>query len=53
MLVSGDLEGADELAGLASFFGIAGGASTKDAIDKLRKVGAPIRYCYPTDEPFS
>jgi Metallo-beta-lactamase superfamily len=50
MLISGDLEGADELAGFASFFGIAGGVSTQDAIEKVRKK-ASIRYCYPTDKP--
>jgi hypothetical protein len=50
MLISGDLEGADELAAFASFFGIAGGVSTQDAIEKVRKK-ASIRYCYPTDEP--
>jgi len=53
MLVSGDLEGADEVGGFASFFGTLGGASTQDALEKLRKKDVPIRYCYPNDEPVS
>jgi hypothetical protein len=50
MLVSGDLETADELAGFAGFFGIAGAASTQTALDKVREKGA-VRYCSPKDPP--
>jgi len=52
MLISGDLDGADEVADFAGLFGVAGGASTQDAIERLRKKAkAPVRYCYPTDGP--
>jgi hypothetical protein len=40
-----------ELGGLLEFFGAAKGASTKDALEYVRKMSPNLRYCAPADEP--
>lgn len=40
-----------ELGGLLEFFGAAKGASTKDALEYVRKMSPSLRYCVPTDAP--
>ena len=37
---------------MLSFFGAAGGATTQDALDKVKSMGQrPVRYCRPADAP--
>jgi hypothetical protein len=55
MHLAGASEAADEISGILSFFGAArGGASTKEALQRLREMGkGNVRYCQPGDPPTS
>ncbi len=51
MFLAGDADGAEEIAGLVGFFGAAKGGTTKDALEIVRKLAPPPRYCLPQDAP--
>jgi hypothetical protein len=55
MHLAGASEAADEISGILSFFGAArGGASTKEALQRLREMDkGNVRYCQPGDPPSS
>jgi hypothetical protein len=42
---------ATELGGVLEFFGAAKGASTSDALARVKKMSDNLRYCLPTDDP--
>jgi hypothetical protein len=47
---SGVVSGVDIIDGMLGFFGAAGGATTADALDRVKAM-APVRYCRPKDPP--
>jgi hypothetical protein len=44
---------AEELGAILEFFGAARGASTSDALDRVKKLTSSLRYCQPADAPRS
>ena len=52
--MAGDADAATEVEGLLGFFGVAGGASTEDALAKaIGLAKGKVRYCLPADPPVS
>ena len=51
MRLSGDDQGADEVGSLLEFFGAGAGSSTKEALEKVRKLAGEPTYCRPDMAP--
>jgi hypothetical protein len=49
MRVAGNVEAADDVSGLLSFFAAAG--TTSDALDVVKSLSDDVRYCKPEDKP--
>ncbi len=49
--LAGDEDNASAIGSLLEFFGAAGGASTRGALEAVRKKTAAPRYCRPHDDP--